>query len=171
MMPKNSKLNTVLLFILILLMVIAIKIMLKTPEIYFPHAQNQTEETATNQKLVPIPEAEKAQMLGNKDDLISFSIWPGSKVHGVLSYRGTISGGYFFEANILINILDANKNVLKKSNAVAKGDWMTSGPVNFEGNIDFSGLPKGPAYFEIHNDNASGLPEYDKSILIPIVIE
>jgi hypothetical protein len=117
------------------------------------------------------PIGNKDQILGQKDDLVSFSIAPGTKVHGILSYRGVIKGGYFFEANILINILDLNKNVLKASNAVAKGDWMTSGPVDFEGNIDFTGLPKGPAYFEIHNDNASGLSENDKSILIPIVIE
>jgi hypothetical protein len=54
---------------------------------------------------------------------------------------------------------------------MATTDWMTSGPVSFEGKIDFSGLPQGPAYFEIHNDNPSDLPENDKSVLIPIVIE
>jgi hypothetical protein len=118
-----------------------------------------------------IPSIEnKEQILGNKDDLVSFTILSNTKVHGILSYSGVIKGGYFFEANILINILDVNKNVIKSSNAVAKTDWMTSGPVNFEGNIDFTGLPFGPAYFEIHNDNASGLPENDKSILIPIII-
>ncbi len=110
-------------------------------------------------------------VLGNKDELISFSILPNTKVHGILSYRGAIKGGYFFEGNILINILDANKNLLKASNGIATTDWMTAGPVDFEGNIDFTLFPKGPAYFEIHNDNASGLPENDKSILIPIVIE
>lgn len=103
-------------------------------------------------------------------DLSAFSTIPGSKVHGILSYRGTISGGYFFEGNILINVLDANKKVLKNSNAVAKTEWMTSGPVDFEGNIDFTNIAKGPAYLEIHNDNASGLPEKDKSVLIPITI-
>jgi Immunoglobulin-like domain of bacterial spore germination len=113
----------------------------------------------------------KDLMQGNKDDLISFSVWPNAKVTGILSYRGSIKGGYFFEANILINILDKDKKVLKSSNAVAKTDWMTAEPVEFEGNIDFTGLPKGEAYFEIHNDNASALPENDKSILIPIVIE
>lgn len=54
---------------------------------------------------------------------------------------------------------------------MAKTDWMTVEPVEFEGNIDFTGLTKGPAYFEIHNDNPSGLPENDKSIQIPIIIK
>lgn len=162
----GTKLNTVLLLVLIILMVMAINIMLKNKETYLPFlSQNQPEQNT------PIETMDRTKILGNKDDLVSFSILPDSKVHGVVSYRGIIKGGYFFEGNIVINILDTNKNVLKRSNAVAKTDWMTAGPVSFEGNIDFSGLSKGPVYFEIHNDNASGLPEHDKSVLIPIVIE
>jgi len=115
-------------------------------------------------------ENQNLEILGNKDDLISFSIAPGTKMpKGILSYRGTIKGAYFFEGNILIYILDKDKKVMKASNAVAKTEWMTAGPVDFEGNIDFTGLSVGPAFFEIHNDNASGLPEKDKSILIPII--
>ena len=161
----GSKLNTVLLVVLIILMIIAIKIMLQNKALYFPEvSNNKIEQTNTTPDV-------SLQNLGNKDDLVTFSILPGSTVHGILSYRGSIKGGYFFEGNILINILSPDKTVLKKSNAVAKGDWMTTGPVDFEGNIDFTRLPKGPAYFEIHNDNASGLPKNDKSVLIPIVIQ
>ena len=108
---------------------------------------------------------------GNKDDLISFSIVPGVHVHGILSYRGALKGGYFFEGNLPVNILDVNKKVLKQSNAIAKTDWMTVESVDFEGNIDFTGLTPGPTYFEIHNDNPSGLSENDKNILVPIVID
>lgn len=165
----GSKLNTILLLILIILVLILICIMKKNNTLIPPQFQGKNKiETVDNS--IPIIK-DKTQILGNKEDLISFSILPNAKVHGILSYRGDIKGGYFFEANILINILDANKKVLKNSNATATTDWMTSGPVSFEGNIDFTGLPKGPAYFEIHNDNASGLPQNDKSILIPIIIE
>ncbi len=104
-------------------------------------------------------------------DLSFFTIAPGTKVSGIISYQGTISGGYFFEANILVNILDSNKKLIKKSHATAKGEWMTSGPVDFEGSLDFTNIAKGPGYIEIHNDNASGLPENDKSVLIPVIIE
>lgn len=118
-------------------------------------------------KNVPV----NTEILGNKEDLVSFSILPGSKVHGVMSYRGAVKGGYFFEANILVGITDVNKNMILQSNAHATSDWMTSDPVNFEGYIDFSIIPKGPAYLEIHNDNASALPENDKKILIPVIVE
>ena len=120
---------------------------------------------------IPMENNMQSEIIGNKSDLISFSILPNTKVHGVLSYRGAIKGGYFFEGNILINILDLNKEILKASNATATADWMTSEPVDFEGNIDFTELPKGPVYIEIHNDNASGLPENDKFVLIPVLIE
>ena len=165
----GSKLNSVLLLILIVLVAGAIYIMLQNKETYFSVFGGKAPVEKVD--LTQLPLLLKDGILGNKDDLISFSILPYTKVHGILSYRGSIKGGYFFEGNILINILDKNKKVLKSSNAVAKTEWMTSEPVNFEGNIDFTNLPKGPAYFQIHNDNASGLPENDKFVSIPIVIE
>ncbi len=159
----GSKVNTVLLLILIVLMIFAIRLMLQNKELYL-HPFNQNQEQVKIVESVP-------QISGSKDDLVSFSILPGSKVHGVVSYRGVIGGGYFFEANILINVLDSNKNILKQDNAMTKDDWMQSKPVSFEGSIDFTGLPKGPAYIQIHNDNPSDMRQYDKFILIPIVIE
>ena len=110
------------------------------------------------------------EILGNKGDLVSLSIVPGQRVSGTLSVTGTVKGAYFFEANIVLNIIDMNKNILVRSHGNATTDWMTSEPVSFKGAIDLSEVAKGPAYLEIHNDNASGLPENDKSILIPIII-
>jgi hypothetical protein len=163
----GSIINTILLLVLITLMVVALKVMLKDKDIYFPYlSQKKLEVTTKNDESMDL-----SSISGNKEDLLSFSIWPNTKVHGVVSYRGSIKGGYFFEGNILINILDSQKKNILKSNAPAKGEWMTSGPVEFEGNIDFSKLPKGEAYIEIHNDNVSGLAENDKSVLVPVVIE
>lgn len=112
----------------------------------------------------------KSKILGRSEDLILFSIFPETKVSGIKSYRGSVKGGYFFEANILVNVLDANKKVLLKGNAQATTEWMTVEPVEFEGNIDFTNLPKGPAFIQIHNDNPSDMREKDKEILIPIII-
>ncbi len=116
------------------------------------------------------PEIFPSRVLGNKEDIVSFSIAPGQKVGGILPFQGVLQGGYFFEANILVNILNGDRNLLKAGNAEATADWMTAGPVSFAGSLDFRELPPGPAYIEIHNDNASGLPENDKSILIPVTI-
>ena len=108
---------------------------------------------------------------GNKDDLVSFSVSPGEEISGVLNFNGIAQNGYFFEGNIGINILDQNKKLLKAGNAMATTDWMTSEPVSFGGTIDLTGFPRGPGYLQIANDNASGLPENDKFIYIPILIK
>lgn len=110
------------------------------------------------------------EILGKKEDLIAFTILPGSKISGILEFSGSIKGAWFFEGNILVNVLDENKNVLLNSNATATTDWMTIESVEFEGNFDLTNLPKGKAYIEIKNDNASGEPEFDKSIMIPVEI-
>jgi len=165
----GSKLNSVLLLVLIILVAGAIYIMLQNKETYLNVFQKQAQVTNVDKTQEPMQT--KEGILGNKDDLISFSILPYTKVHGILSYRGVIKNNYFFEGNVLINVTDINKKIILKSNAVATTEWTTSGPVSFEGNVDLSKLPKGSAYFQIENDNASGLPENDKFILIPITIE
>jgi hypothetical protein len=166
----GSKLNSVLLLILIILVSGAIYIMLQNKEVYLNVFKKQVSiENVIDKTQEPI--TNKEGISGNKDDLISFSILPYTKVHGILSYRGVIKGGYFFEGNILVGVTDADRKVILKSNAMSTTEWTTSGPVSFEGNIDFSKLPKGPAYIQIQNDNPSGIYQYDKYILIPIVIE
>ena len=149
-----------LLLILIILIGGVIFLTLQTK----PENQNSEDQDQVEEENIP-------QISGNKDDLVSFSILPGAKLKGVVSYEGSVKGAYFFEANILVNILDGNKNILKNSNAMATTDWMTVDPVSFEGTLDFTGLPKGPAYIQIQNDNPSDLRENDKFIYIPIIIE
>jgi hypothetical protein len=159
----GSKLNTVLLLILIVLMIIAIKIMWLNKEVYL-HPLSQKEQQVKINTDTP-------QISGNEGNLVSFSIAPGQKVSGVTKFTGSIDGGYFFEANILINVLDNNKKILKNGHATATTEWTKAGPVGFAGSMDFTSLPKGPAFIQIHNDNPSGLAEYDYFILVPIIIE
>lgn len=155
----GSKLNTVLLLILIVLMIVAIKIMWLSQNAYLPFLDDKQAETSM------------PAISGNKDDLVSFSILSGQKVSGKIEATGAVKGGYFFEGNIVVNILDGNKKLLKKGNGMATTDWMTANPVTFKITLDFTGLPKGSAFIEIHNDNPSDIRANDKSILIPITIE
>ena len=110
-------------------------------------------------------------MSGNTDDLTSFSITPGQKVSGTMTATGVMKSNYFFEANMPVLILDANKNVLKTGFATSTSDWMTSGPITFTTTLNFSGLSSGPAYIDIRNDNPSGDPANERNIYIPIVIQ
>jgi len=163
----NSKTNTFLLLILIILMVVAISIMSKDKEAYLPMFEDNTKVENNNQA-----EDFNNEVFGNKDDLISFSIEPGQKVSGKMTITGEIKGGYFFEGNILVSILDSNKNVLINGYGTATTDWMTASPVPFTASIDFTGLTQGKAYIEIQNDDPSGGEGGPaKKILIPVIIK
>ncbi len=165
----GSKLNTVLLLVLIVLMIIALVMMSKNKEMYLSGFKqlDQNAEIEKNQN----SNQSNNEILGNKESLISFSVRPGQVVSGKMEVTGTISGGYFFEANVLINILDANKNVLKNGHGTTTADWMTASPVPFKASIDFTGLAQGNAYIEIQNDDPSGGEGGPaKKILIPVII-
>lgn len=115
------------------------------------------------------------QIEGNKEDLVSFSIKPGQEVSGKMKVTGTIKGGYFFEGNLPMIILDVNKNITMygPGHATATTDWMTAGPVSFETEVDFSIIPKGDAYIKIIQDDPSGGESglIVRSIIIPIIIK
>lgn len=160
----GSKLNTILLIVIILLIITGVFLILENNISQPDNISNGSGQNGGTQ-------VDKREILGNKDDLLFFSISPNEKVKGKISYKGAVEGGYFFEANILINVLDANKTRILQGNTMATSDWMTSGPVLFEGELDFTPLPKGPAYIEIHNDNPSDFRQNDKFIRIPIIIE
>lgn len=168
----GSKLNSILLLVLIILMIITLCVMFQNKETYLPLFQKEIPVVVDNTQ-EKIPENIKNSILGNKEDLVSFSIWPNTKVHGIVSYRGIIKGGYFFEASFGTKILDLNRNVLKSSYSITKSDWMNAGPIPFEGNIDFTGLPKGPAYILLAQDDPSGGESglIPREVLIPIIIE
>lgn len=85
---------------------------------------------------------------------------------------GKARGGWFFEASFPIEILGADGNVIGGTYATAEGDWMTSEFVNFKSEmIDLPSAYRGPATLVLHKQNASGLPENEASISIPIVVE
>lgn len=161
----GSKLNTALLAILIILMVVAIHIMLRNEALYLPSLANGN--MPAQAPAVPAPEVSGP----NKADLAAFSIAPGGAVHGVTTFTGTLPGSYFFEGNVVVHVLNAQQEHVLSGHGTAVGDWMTAGPVNFSSTVDFTSVPKGPAWIELHNDNASGDESKEKTIDIPVVVE
>jgi len=117
------------------------------------------------------------QIEGVKENLVSFSIKPGQKVSGLVHVVGSLKGNYFFEGSLPITILDANKKKTSYGPGYAKvtSDWMTSGPVSFSFDIDFTNVPKGKTYIEIKKDDPRDESEKGDTppteIFIPIMIK
>ena len=117
------------------------------------------------------------QIEGNKEDLVSFSIKPGQEVSGKMKVTGAISGLYYFEGSFPVQILDANKNKTSYGPgfATTEVDSMTSKPIPFSADFDFSVIPKGKYFIKLMQDDPrgeSGMGEYtSRSVLVPIVVK
>lgn len=158
MQNNNSKLNTTLLVFLIILVGIGMWMMY----------QKKAEENK-------VVEQNTTVVLGSPEDLVSFSISAGQKVSGRVHATGVIQGGYFFEGNLPIAILDLNKKPTSygPGHGQSTTDWMTGGPVSFEADFDFSAVPNGSYYIRLMQDDPSGGEggRPIRFVLIPIVVE
>lgn len=112
-----------------------------------------------------------ALITGDTADFVSLDVTPGQKISGKGTILGSVKGGYFFEAQARIQLLDGNKKVLKTFPATATSEWMTSEAVSFSATIDTTGIAAGAGYIRIANDNPSGDTSKDKSIDIPVVFQ
>lgn len=107
------------------------------------------------------------------EDMIKVELpYPGAAVGKEFQVVGEARGNWYFEASFPIEVISANGDIIAKSFATAKGDWMTSEFVPFVSEIiDLPSAYIGPATLIIRKDNPSGLPENDASISFPIVVE
>ncbi|MFZ2886478.1 MAG: Gmad2 immunoglobulin-like domain-containing protein [Minisyncoccia bacterium] len=96
---------------------------------------------------------------------------PGTKVSGSFTISGKARGNWYFEANFPFELRGSNNQVLLQLPMQAMGDWMTPEFVPFYTQVTLPLGYKGPATLVLRNDNASGLPEHDKSVSIPLIVE
>jgi hypothetical protein len=96
----------------------------------------------------------------------------GSVVSSPILMSGQARGYWYFEASAPVDLMDSSGNVIAGGYVTAKGDWMTENFVPFEGVLEFTSVPaskEGILIFK--NSNASGEPEFDKSIMVPVLFE
>lgn len=84
--------------------------------------------------------------------------------------NGTAPGGWFFEATFPVRLLGQTNAVILETYAKASGDWMTPGPVAFTISLPANAY-HGTATLVMSKNNASGEPQNDASVSLPIVIQ
>lgn len=95
---------------------------------------------------------------------------PGDAVSSPLAVRGSARGPWYFEATFPIDIKNAAGDTIAQGYAEAQGEWMTEEYVGFSASVPFPAQPAGSAgTVVLHKANASGLPEHDRSLTIPVV--
>lgn len=87
-----------------------------------------------------------------------------------ISVSGLISGSYTFEAQFTIKLLDKTGTVAVTQPVTVTGDWQSGGKVPFTTTLTHT-LTSQNATLVFQNDNPSGLPENQKQIFVPIIIQ
>lgn len=109
------------------------------------------------------------------DSIILDNPRPNQKIQSPLEFRGRARGTWLFEADFPVRLFDSNGNEISVAIATAvlkEGEtWMTEEFVEFSGTIEFTQptTNKGTLIFE--KDNASGLPELDDYLTMPVYFE
>ncbi len=116
------------------------------------------------------PQAEVVWHNATENDIVVVRPRPNATVARSFEVSGSARGGWYFEASFPIQVRVDGVGILFEAPVQANGEWMTSDFVPFSTHITVPGTYTGPATLILHRDNASGLPEHDKSLEIPIVI-
>ncbi|MDA1209386.1 MAG: hypothetical protein O2904_05145 [bacterium] len=112
--------------------------------------------------------------IGNADeksDLIRLdSPRPGETVSFPLELHGEARGYWYFEATFPIVLTDETGKELVATYATAQGEWMTEDFVPFTATVEASPSGKKGELLLKHS-NASGLPERDDELRVPLKFE
>lgn len=92
----------------------------------------------------------------------------GAVVASPVAVEGKARGGWFFEANLPLKVLDAAGKVVGTGNAMATGEWMTNEPVPFKGSISYQVAKDQDGTLVIAKDNPSGMPKNDGEVRVPV---
>lgn len=109
----------------------------------------------------------------DKSDFIRLtSPLPNTVISSPLTIRGVARGSWFFEASFPIALTDWDGRIIAETIATAEGDWMTEDFVPFTATLTFDPADAG-AYSDratliLQKENASGLPEHDDALEIPL---
>jgi hypothetical protein len=107
--------------------------------------------------------------IGDVENLVQVSVVPGSVLSGEQTVTGVLTGAYFFEANARGSLVGADGTVFTEFPITATSDWMTAEEVSFTTTFSTANTTAGPGYLRIANDNASGDPQFDRYIDIPVI--
>ncbi|MDP2709194.1 MAG: GerMN domain-containing protein [bacterium] len=95
---------------------------------------------------------------------------PGQTVTSPLTVEGRARGGWYFEASFPIELVSDAGERLGISFVQAQSDWMTPDFVPFLGELHYQAEATTTGKLILRKDNPSGLPKFDDSFEVPVVI-
>lgn len=92
----------------------------------------------------------------------------GEELTSPFAVRGSAPGGWFFEADFPVRLLDAEGEVVADTFARAEGEWMTESLVPFRATLAFDPPATEAGTLVLERANPSGLPENAAEVRIPV---
>ncbi len=97
----------------------------------------------------------------------------GDTVTSPFTVRGEARGQWYFEASFPVVLVDWDGRIIAQGIATAQSDWMTTDFVPFTATLTFDTKEKrysNRGALILQKSNASGLPEHDDALEIPIIL-
>jgi hypothetical protein len=114
------------------------------------------------------PDCNFAPCPGEEEGILVSSPKRNEKIKSPLKIEGEARGYWFFEAEFIAELYDANDNFLGRAILMAKEDWMTENFVPFEGELNFVESATSLGTLKFLSANPSGLPENQRIFNLPI---
>ncbi len=135
-----------------------------------PDGRNFVSSTITPSQSEILPTTNATTSSDELHDLIVVdSITPNTLIENPLRLSGKARGMWFFEASFPIELRDSDGNLLGQAIAQAQSDWMTTEFVSFNGILSWATSTTKSGVLLLKKDNPSGLPEHDRTLIIPVV--
>lgn len=93
---------------------------------------------------------------------------PNQLISSGFEIKGEARGNWYFEASFPAKLIDANNKELAVMPIQAQGEWMTTNFVPFRATMNFSTPTTATGKLILQKSNASGLPEHDDQLIIPV---
>ena len=104
--------------------------------------------------------------------IIVDNIKDNQEVSNPITILGKARGNWYFEATFPVKLVDLDGNILVSTFATAESDWMTTDFVNFSVTLEYvKSTSTDRALIVLSKDNPSGMPEFDQSIYIPVILK
>lgn len=153
-----------LVLVLIIVFGVLFWVLLRDASAPIDRAQTQTPNATLT------PEAPPA----TKDDLIVVeSPRANAQVASPIVIKGKARGSWFFEATFPVTLTNWDGLIIAEGYAKAQGEWMTTDYVPFTANLSYTLAPETPyrrGFLILKKNNASGEPQFDNSIEIPVTL-
>lgn len=93
---------------------------------------------------------------------------PGDLITSPLAIEGVAKGPWYFEASFPVYLVNAAGDTIARTPAQAEGEWMTTNMVPFKANLQFNSPSGDSGTLILAKSNASGLPEHDDELRVPV---